>query len=465
MIKTKELLDLLKERNEDGSLKDAWQQMQTMHGYLLENFENNDHDKALLNEVVFATRKEVINTIARQQKNKKLDDHEFVRYNYDNPEESEAHNATLSAFIDDPMGEVGKSFKNIADMLDNDIEESKAEVAPQLEKTKIYAKVKQKELELAEENLANAKTEEEKAVAQEKLAEAQQIMQSTNEIMAEYQAQLDEIDAQMNVDTNKIRVIGEVCESKVEKYNELVQNDAGALSDNINLLGDFNGYESDRPVIEYLDDSKGGFWERRLGRTSKEWKTFDKVMRERVDGKSAREEVDNAAKAYLMHKIPGYKGEGLPKREDIENLSGVGQRRAIIAYNTLIANQKSRDYEEKEADIAMQAKQNNFINESAKQEAEAKSDEVSIDIDNVMGKHDKLLEENPMMDTSISSKEPEPMDAYDKYHDKIEAVFDMIEKEQLDISKEDLEDSKQEINYDDIDVEENKAIDDISMEN
>ena len=113
----------------------------------------------------------------------------------------------------------------------------------------------------------------------------------------------------------------------------------------------------------------------------------------------------------------------------------------------------------------MQAKQNNFINESAKQEAEAKSDEVSIDIDNVMGKHDKLLEENPMMDTSISSKEPEPMDAYDKYHDKIEAVFDMIEKEQLDISKEDLEDSKQEINYDDIDVEENKAIDDISMEN
>ena len=46
-----------------------------------------------------------------------------------------------------------------------------------------------------------------------------------------------------------------------------------------------------------------------------------------------------------IHTYSGYCPTHLRvKREDIENLSGVGQRRAIIAYNTLIANQKSRDY-------------------------------------------------------------------------------------------------------------------------
>ena len=107
-----------------------------------------------------------------------------------------------------------------------------------------------------------------------------------------------------------------------------------------------------------LNKCKGSFWERVFKTTSKEYKEFEQALKDRSVNECTKDTVMNKAVAYLMHKIPGYDGEGLPKESDIMQLTGAGKERALLAYRTLIRESASNIYSQKIGDLEREAEQN-----------------------------------------------------------------------------------------------------------
>ena len=154
-------------------------------------------------------------------------------------------------------------------------------------------------------------TEEEKAEKKEKLKNAFKLLQGKEGSYAAYEAQ-----------------------------NADVKNDMLFLE---NMFPN----ESDYPLKDARDEIKPGFFERVFRRTSNEFKNFQNTFNEREKGNATREEVDNAAKAYLKYKIPGYDGDGIPTVQQLEGLTGKAKDRALFCIKTLMANEESREYEGK----------------------------------------------------------------------------------------------------------------------
>ena len=105
--------------------------------------------------------------------------------------------------------------------------------------------------------------------------------------------------------------------------------------------------ESDYPLQDARNEIKAGFFEKVFFRTSREFKNFERIFNAREKGNATRDQLDNAAKAYLMHKIPGYDGEGIPTVQQLNALTGKSKDRAMFCIKTLMANEESREYEEK----------------------------------------------------------------------------------------------------------------------
>ncbi len=135
---------------------------------------------------------------------------------------------------------------------------------------------------------------------------------------------------------------------KEKSYSAYEGGCSEGLNDIFNLADNFSEFQGEDPVAEAKAEcDKKGFFEGLFRTTSNEYKNFRRLLDARQHGGATREELDDAAKAYLIRKIPGYTGEGLPSIEDINSIPGRGRNRAVLCYKTLLATKQSREYERK----------------------------------------------------------------------------------------------------------------------
>ena len=295
--------------------------------YIAENIEGNENDAARIDEVIFAAKKNIAETILHSQtENKKNHTNEEICSTYKGMSASET-NTLMSVFLLSPA----TCVKN---MLEEKLEE-KDELDPSVELT-----------------------DEER----------------------EYQQQLKE------EKRRKCERAINLLKGKEIGFSAYETTRGGIMNDKLNLEGylqdSFKG--SPNPIREAFEECKPGFFERIFRRTSNEYKNFKETFAARQNGAASRDEVDNAARAYLMHKIPGYDGKGLPTVEQMQTLTGTSANRAALCYKTLQASQKSRGYEAKLNIVQGVAKQN--IEDYGLQDAYDKMREDNMNINQVLDK-------------------------------------------------------------------------------
>lgn len=167
-----------------------------------------------------------------------------------------------------------------------------------------------------------------KNVAQTKLAESEAREQTEEErlIQERYRSTVDLLSGKENSYAKYTSAFSEVTNDKL--------NLEAKLEGNIGVGG-------------AIKRCKAGFWEWMFRKTSPEYKVFKSALEGRMNGSTSRAKLDEAAKDYLCHKIPSYKGRGLPKLEEIEALSGKSKERAMLCYNTLLSTRESAAHETK----------------------------------------------------------------------------------------------------------------------
>ena len=177
-------------------------------------------------------------------------------------------------------------------------------------------------------------------------------------ITDEYRAHLTQLSAeQAEAKLAKYRAALNLLRGKSYVYSHFEENNGGVVNDIINLHEEFPS-DAERPVEDALRANKGGFFERLFRTTSREYKTFERMLDRRRMGEASREDLEGSAVAYLRHKLRGYDGRGIPNLEDIERLSGTAKKKALLCYKTLKACQRSREYEEKLGIISGAAESN-----------------------------------------------------------------------------------------------------------
>lgn len=277
------------------------EKLQNLVDYIAENMEGNANDEANINEVIFAAKKNIAETILHTQSENgyKHTKREICpRIRGVDPKEM---NGVVSVFLLSPATCVKNMLENALQEDNNDLNTS---------------------VEL---------TEEEK----------------------EYQRQLK------GEKRNKYERAFNLLTGKELSYSayETVRGDI--MNDKLNLEGYLkDSFTSRNPIGDAFDACKPGFFEKMFRRTSREYKNFKATFEARQKGGASRDELDNAAKSYLMRKIPGYNGKGLPTEEQMARLSGTALNRAALCYKTLQASQKSRGYEAKLNIVQGVAKQN-----------------------------------------------------------------------------------------------------------
>ena len=182
-------------------------------------------------------------------------------------------------------------------------------------------------------------------------------------------------------DIARTKNLSDVIRSQEDNYLEFAENRNDIMNESIYLMKNINGSNVDKPIQAALNRAKGNIFERMLGKTSQEWKDFKASLEERQQGFTTREDVDSTAKAYLMHKIPGYNGEGLPKEEDIQRLSGTAKLRAQLCLNTLKANEDARSYEQKVQEVEGNAKTNAIIYATSPIQVQQQVQEESVSVE------------------------------------------------------------------------------------
>lgn len=276
--------------------------LKTTNSDIVENVEGNANDEANINEVIFAAKKNIAETILHSQS--EHGQKHTIREICPRVDgiEPRAMNGMISIFLLSPESYV----KNAVE----------AEIQGDNE-----------ELDTSVEL-----TEEEKA----------------------YQAQLKEEKRE------QYKRAFNFLKGKETSYSAYETTRGDILNDKLNLEGYLKDSFEDSPnrIRAAFNACKPGFFERIFRRTSNEYKNFKETFAARQNGAASRDDVDNAARAYLMHKIPGYNGKGLPTVEQMEALTGTSANRAALCYKTLQASQKSRGYEAKLNIVQGVAKQN-----------------------------------------------------------------------------------------------------------
>ena len=182
----------------------------------------------------------------------------------------------------------------------------------------------------------------------------------TKQLLNEYIAKQDELEKSgkrskeyCEAERNKARsVLSELNEAN-PTYEEYVFNKEDAINDGLNLISylrkDQSFRTSPRPVADAVSVCKPGFFEKLFRTTSNQYKNFERLLDERMRANASREDMEAAAKAYLMHKFPNYKGDDeLPNPELIERLGTKSRNRAILCYDVLLGINKSRALETKQ---------------------------------------------------------------------------------------------------------------------
>ena len=115
-------------------------------------------------------------------------------------------------------------------------------------------------------------------------------------------------------------------------------------------------YNGERAVDKAFKNNKAGFIEKWMGWTSRQYKEFEQAFSEyrndKEDGANydtdiSRQTLQTKAANYLVYKLKGYDGKGLPKLEDINRLKGKAKNRAMFCYNVLKSTMKSDEFERK----------------------------------------------------------------------------------------------------------------------
>ena len=119
-------------------------------------------------------------------------------------------------------------------------------------------------------------------------------------------------------------------------------------------------YNGEKAVDKAFKNNKENFVEKWLGWTSRQYKEFEQAFSEyrndKKDGANydtdiSRKTVQTKATNYLVYKLKGYDGKGLPKLEDINRLKGKAKNRAMFCYNVLKSTMKSDEFERKNTDL------------------------------------------------------------------------------------------------------------------
>ena len=276
--------------------------LQILVDYIAENMEGNANDEANINEVIFAARKNIAETILHtQSENNYKHTIKELCPRVSGVDQKDA-NIMMSMFLLSPETTLKNMTESLLEENEPAIEDNSVELS---EEEKAYqAKV-----------AAGKRAQYERAF---KLLQGKELSFSAYETV------------QADIENDKLNLMGYLQE---EVYGK-------------------------DPIGDTVDACKGGFFERLFGTTSKEFKNFDATFKARQAGGATREEVDSAAKAYLMHKIPGYKGEGLPTEEQLAKFTGTTRNRVLLCLRTLQANSRSRRYEAKLNTIQTVAKDN-----------------------------------------------------------------------------------------------------------
>ena len=304
------------------------EKLQLLIDYIAENAEGNANDEANINEVIFAAKKNIAETILHSQieHGQKHTIREICpRVDGIDPQ---AMNGMISIFLLSPESYVKNAVE--AELQgDNEGLNSSVEL-----------------------------TKEEKA----------------------YQAQLKEQKRE------QYKRAFNLLKGKEISYSAYETTRSSILNDKLNLEGYLKDSfaDSPNPIRDAFNACKPGIFESIFRRTSREYKNFTAKFKARQNGAASRDEVDNAARAYLMHKIPGYDGKGLPTVEQMQTLTGTSANRAALCYKTLQASQKSRGYEAKLNIVQGVAKQN--IEDYGLQDAYDKMRQDNMNINQVLDK-------------------------------------------------------------------------------
>jgi len=297
MLKTQEILNRL------GATRNAtnhpYEKLQILVDYIAEKMDGNANDEEKLYEVVFAAKKNIAETILHSQSENKIKHTSKELCSRVKDVDQKTANTMMSMFLLSPETTTKM-------MTQAQIEEPDPK--------------------------SDVKLTEEEAQYQQKRKEEQ---------LAKYNAAL------------------KLLSGKELSYAAYESARGDILNDKLNLMGYLQeDLPGDDPIGEAVETCKPGFFERMFRRTSKEYKNFISTFEARQHGGASRDQVDNAAKAYLKHKIPDWDGKGFPTDAQMARLSGTSKNRAVLCYRTLQANKKSRGYEERLATIQGVADQN-----------------------------------------------------------------------------------------------------------
>jgi|GEM_PF-1800708 len=154
---------------------------------------------------------------------------------------------------------------------------------------------------------------------------------------------------------NRFQSVAEDIQDKRFVYDNFVFDKGKRENDMINLEAKYIG---ENGVDQAFNANKAGFFDRLFRRTSSQYKQFEKLFKAyRYDPKAVDERnsravnrgaVENSAIEYLKHKLPNYKGKGLPSLDDINRLQGKSKNRALLCYNVLVSAKESKEFEERD---------------------------------------------------------------------------------------------------------------------
>lgn len=273
--------------------------------YIAYNMEGNENDQKLIDEIIFVTKKNIAETVLHQANEKKFKICNSSLVSPSDKFDAKKANTDLSMFLLMPEA----SLKKVADKM---VEEAKKN------EIKIVGKVSEKE-------------EEAIVLKNRKLADVK----------------------------NKYSNLQDLLADKLETYPRFEKDNQQCMNDKYNFISNLYQEIPQDPIGDVLNGLKGGFFENVFGTTSQEYKNFSKIFKDRMEGRASRDDLEKAAKAYLRHKIPNYAKTGKITMEDVEKISSeTGKNRAAVCYQTLLAIDKSKNYEQQLANAENVSRRN-----------------------------------------------------------------------------------------------------------
>lgn len=171
------------------------------------------------------------------------------------------------------------------------------------------------------------------------------------------------------------------------------------------LLNNKSMAEMDKKdMLSCLKDHKGGFWERKIGTTSPEYKAFERSVEDyyNISEKSGdRDNVINAANAYLVHK--GIDINGKDVEAQVARLGATARGRARFCISTIRALKQPEYVPENKLDYVQDKEKSNGI-----QNANDNEIQKSNFIDKEPAIPDKEVLEDKVQHNDVVIKETEP---------------------------------------------------------